>query len=235
MLSRLQREWDVLCRRPVALQQARSWNLPTPRLTSLAELLVQTGLGRGDAEHSEAAEVANELLGRLVVVARGDDLAARVVLQRMLPGMSVLARRRSSAFRGHLDAFDELLSAAWMVIRVFPVERRPRHIAANLLRDTEYHAFRRGARRLLVHDYTEPQRLDQAIAETGNVEPLVELLELVRTAKRSYISDADLRLLSLLLSCRTTRDVADRLEVSERTVRNHRNAVVHRLRNAAAA
>ncbi|MEO6156098.1 MAG: hypothetical protein ABIQ39_00550, partial [Ilumatobacteraceae bacterium] len=104
------------------------------------------------------------VLGQLVEFARTDPLAGRVVLQRLLPGLSAIARRRGTHMREHLEAFDELLSAAWSVISNFPVERRRHHVAASLLRDCEYHAFRRDHRRAVVHDYSDGHDFDRAMS-----------------------------------------------------------------------
>ena len=58
-------------------------------------------------------ETANELLRRLLEVAAHDALAARIVLQRILPGLLTVVRVEQ--FRGHgVDAFDVLLAeASW--------------------------------------------------------------------------------------------------------------------------
>jgi DNA-binding CsgD family transcriptional regulator len=235
VLSRLQREWRLITVRPAVLARVARWGLVEPSPRSLDELLVATGMGDPAPAHTERAQRANALLAGLLVTARTDELAARVVLQRILPGLSSVARRHSDGFDSRIAALDELLAAAWTVIRSFPVERRPNHLASNLLRDSEYHAFRRATRRKLVHELTDPCDLDAACDRPTAMEPLDELLELVAEARRSNLTDGDLRLLSLLLSCANTTEVAAQLEVSERTVRNHRDAMVHRLRSAVAA
>jgi hypothetical protein len=122
------------------------------------------------------------------------------------------------------------------VIRQFPVERRRQHIAASLLRDCEHQAFRREQRRLLIHEYTDSDRLDRVI-EVGEVatEPLFEVLEVIGAARLHHLREGDVELLAVLLSGRLLRDAAAELRVSVRTVRNHRDAVVHRLRAAVAA
>jgi len=177
-----------------------------------------------------------EVLAGVVAAARTDALAARVVLQRLLPGLSSLARRHAAGrFEGNLDAFDELLSAAWAVIREFPVDRRPRHVAANLLRDTEYHAFTKATRRLLVHELTEPQSLDVPVVIEADREPLDELADVVRSARIRLLTDRDLHLLRLLVRGCTIAEVAAALQVSVRTVGNRREVLVSRLREAALA
>lgn len=232
LLSRLQREWNLLRSRRSALQRATAWGLTGAALTSLDELLVLTGLGANQTDAS-----FDEALRRLVAIARRDDLAARVVLQRMLPGLSASAKRFSSTFDGQLDALDELLSEAWTVIRSFPIERRDRYVIKNMLRDCEYHAFLKARRRLLVHELTDPVTFDWSAPTTPEpaAEPLAVVLELLRRARDAGMSDADLAVATALLNNRTVKQAANQLHVTDRTVRNRRHALVRQLRALAEA
>ena len=234
LIARLNREWQVLNHRPAVLRRATGWGLQVP-FANLDEILIATGFvpfGH-DRVTGGAAPSADELLGRLLVVARTDEVAARVVLQRMLPGLINRAGRWSERRRGgSAEPFDELLSAAWTVIREFPVERRPHHLAANLLRDSESRAFSNATRRLLVLEPTAPHLLD-ACVEVARSEPDEELGEVLAAA--AALSERDLLIIELLLRGCTQTEMARQLAVSERTVRNHRNAVMHRLRCAVMA
>lgn len=226
LLSRLQREWNVLRGRRSVLQRASAWNITPGSLSSLDELLVATGLGSNPTDGS-----SDEALRRLVMIARDDDLAARVVLQRMLPGLSASAKRFSSSFGGQLEALDELLSEAWSVIRSFPIERRDRYVIKNLLRDCEYHAFLKARRRLLVHELTDPTTFDWSLAAPeAAAEPLAVIIELLQRARAAGMSDDDFALATALLSNRTVKQAADQLQVTDRTVRNRRQALVRQLR-----
>ncbi|MDO8364032.1 MAG: LuxR C-terminal-related transcriptional regulator [Actinomycetota bacterium] len=240
--NRLQHEWRAISQRPEVLHRAQGWGLGITFVT-LDEVVAATGYwcseqARLRARSGQATDVlavgaGNEVLRRLLVASHTDVVAARVVLQRLLPGLVTRARRWGDHRPGGSpEAFDELLSAAWTVIREFPVERRPRHLAANLLRDSEHRAFTRAARRSLVQESTEPDLLDRA-AEPAPVEPLHELAEVVATARS--LTDGDRKLLGMLVRGCTAAEVAVLLEVSERTVRNQREAMVHRLRSAALA
>ena len=51
----------------------------------------------------------DRVLAALVVAARTDPLAGRVVLQRLLPGLSAIARRRARCVDEHLRNTDEVL------------------------------------------------------------------------------------------------------------------------------
>ena len=247
-LSRLRAEWEALAISPAALRSARSWQLPIGEFGSLDDVLSAAGMrlvappadvAPGDATAAVVgvtaggAPAGDEVLRMLVVVARTDALAARVVLQRLLPGLSAAARRHGRCHNEHLAAFDELLSVAWGVIREFPVERRNHHLAPALLRDCEHHAFRKQTRRLLILEPTEPRRLDRVEREVAT-EPLLELCQVIGAARGGHLAPADVALLRLLLSGRRLAEVAEELSISGRSVRNHRSAAVHRLRAAVA-
>jgi DNA-binding CsgD family transcriptional regulator len=236
LLVRLTREWEALTSRPAVLRRAAAWDLGVA-FESLDDLVAATGF-RSDrtATAVNDASESNAVLGRLLLVARRDDVAARVVLQRMLPGIVTASRRWARRCQG-ADPVAELLAAAWPVIRTYPVERRPQHLAAQLLRDTEYHAFIRPRRRAIQQDLVPPTTFDRDLfgtdPERRPVDSRVELAELVAVARRTVLTDRDLRLLGLLLSGRSTPEVAAAMATSVRSVGNHRDALVSRLRQTA--
>ena len=226
LLTRLQREWNVLSNRRSAVLRASAWRLTPRALSSLDELLVLTGLGPGPMDPS-----SDETMRRLVTLARHDDLAARVVLQRMLPGLSRCAKRNSSGFDSQLDALDELLSEAWTVIRSFPIERRDRYVIKNLLRDCEYRAFLKARRRMLIQDVTDPAHLDRAVEpDDDGGEPLITIMDLLGSARSAGMAAADVEIVVALLNTSTVKQAAAALRVTDRTVRNRRQSVVHQLR-----
>ena len=226
LLTRLQREWNLLSGRRSAVLRATAWKLTPRAISSLDELLVLTGLGPGPVDPA-----SDETMRRLVTLASHDDLAARVVLQRMLPGLSNCAKRNSSGFDSQLDALDELLSEAWTVIRSFPIERRDRYVIKNLLRDCEYRAFLKARRRLLVQDVTDPAILDRAIEHDDSAgEPLTTIVELLGRARAAGMSDDDVDVVVALLNTSTVKQAAAVLRVTDRTVRNRRQVVVSQLR-----
>jgi hypothetical protein len=205
--------------------RATAWKL-TPRvLSSLDDLLVLTGLGPGPVDPA-----SDDTMRRLVAVARHDDLAARVVLQRMLPGLSTCAKRNSSGFDSRLDALDELLSEAWTVIRSFPIEHRDRYVIKNLLRDCEYRAFLKARRRMLVQDVTDPAHLDRAVEiDEGSAEPIITIVEMLTAARTAGMSRSDVAVVVALLNTSTVKQAATALGVTDRTVRNRRQTVVRQL------
>ena len=131
--QRLDREWSQLRSRPAALRHAAGWAIVEGPLHDLDQVLVAVGYEVAWTPANEAA------MRRLVVQAADDELAARVVIQRVLPGLLAVVRRRS----GRPDeVLDELIGAAWIAVRTFNPARRPRCIAAALIADADYRAFR---------------------------------------------------------------------------------------------
>ena len=215
---RLQREWLALSQRRAVVRRAQNWGLGLS-FSSLDDLLAATG------HRAVGAPAPVEELPAEVV-------AARVLLQRLLPGLVAAARRWERRHGTATDAFDEVVAAAWVVVREYPYERRPHHLVANLLRDAEYHAFIRPRRRLVVHVPVATDRLDRPV-DHERLDPLRELADVV--ACTPLLTAHEHELLVLLLSGRTTLDIAAELHVSERTVRAHRESMVGRMREAIAA
>jgi hypothetical protein len=231
LLTRLQREWTLISSRRSSVEQASAWKLTARVIGSLDELLVLTGLGPGPVDPA-----SDETMRRLVAVARHDDLAARVVLQRMLPGLSSIAKRHSDGFDSQLDALDELLSVAWAVIRSFSIETRDRYVIKNLLRDCEHQAFLKSRRRRMIHELTDPADLDTAMdGDDSDQEPLGTIVELLGRAKKAGMTEADIAMVVTLLNTSTVKEAAAALRVTDRTVRNRRHSVIHQLRELAGA
>ena len=120
--------------------QARRWSVTDQPFDDLDVLLTLAG------HLAEPTAAADDVLGRLVGVARTDDLASRIVLQRLLPGLLAIVRRRQSP---DVDgSFEQLIGATWLVIHAYQPDRRPRRVAANLVRDASYRAFIAPGRRM---------------------------------------------------------------------------------------
>ena len=140
--TRLWLEWDEIGGRRRTVHRASNWPLPGGPVRHLDEVLARAGYGQ-----DPKSEPCDEYLSQLAAIAKTDDLACRIVIQRILPGLIATALRRGRIVDGGAPtALDELLSAAWVVIRNYPIDRRPRRVAANLLRDIEYLAFVRDTR-----------------------------------------------------------------------------------------
>ncbi len=224
--TRLDREWTALRRRRDVVAGARRWGVTARPFADLDELLRLAGYEvAGTAEH-------NEVLLRLVAVAKSDDLAARIVLQRIMPGLLAVVRRRASH---HADeAFEELIGAVWMAIRCCPVERRSPHVAANLVRDAAYRAFTAPTRRRSATEVSvDPRVLDETPAST-DVSAFEELAALVAAGRSAGMASSDLDLVRDLVRVGSPGVLAGQRKVTPRTIRNHRDRVTRQLRRLAA-
>ena len=176
------------------------------------------------------------VLAALAALSPDDDLAARIVLQRLLPGLSATARRRSRSLDDHLVHTDDLLAAAWTVVRTRPARPRQDFVASSLLRAIEHQVFVRPGRRQLVHELVEPATMDTAVERDDDGDAaLFQIVGVLGCVGQRALRDGDTELINALLRCDDLRDAARRLQVSERTVRYHRDAMVGRLRQALAA
>jgi hypothetical protein len=226
LVTRLQVQWGEITHSAPALTRARVW-FPDVTITDLDDVLTLVGF------HGRRIDVeADARLLHLVTVARHDDLAARVVLQRLVPGLLTIAGRRTRYTGGRVhEVFNDLASAAWLLVRTYPVERRPTKVAVNLLRDAEYEIFVRHARRLV----SRSERITAWVPDT----PVPDddhagtcLVEVLRLGRDCGMPDHDLRLLAELASGRHPDVVAASLGCSTRSVRNRRNAMARALRAA---
>jgi DNA-directed RNA polymerase specialized sigma24 family protein len=130
-VSSLDSEWRRLASRelPALL---RVWSAREPTLAPFAD---PTQLIRFLREPAPSAQ-KDELLRALVRIAADDPLAARVVLQALMPGLKRIAGRVLLDLSERDELWELLLAHAWERIRQYPLARRPQRIAANILLDT---------------------------------------------------------------------------------------------------
>jgi hypothetical protein len=129
----LDAEWRRLTRTSRARRTLKQWSIAHPALRGLPDLDELLERRRDD-------RAAPAILRALAVLAPGDDLAARTLLQALLPGLVRLA-----GIAGYDDpaAIEEMVSLAWERIRTYPTGRRG-SVAANVLFDVRkrYRAHR---------------------------------------------------------------------------------------------
>jgi hypothetical protein len=231
LTAQLDREWAGLRRCPRALRRARSWaDRVTPDLTALV----------GDVDnldqiinrtHAERGESGERLLRALLILATDDRLAGRVVVQRLLPGVLATTKR----YRGlceHHDPIGEAIGALWVALATFDVEQRRGPAAASIISDTMFAAFRRRARlRSADEEPIEPRALDNE-PSTSTTCALVELAEVVGDARRAGVPTHDIDLIRHLVRAGSPGLVARQRQVTPRTVRNHRDRAIGRIREA---
>lgn len=114
-LAELNAEWrELVAPSPVTVG---TWTLRHPELLPAQDLddLLDVIRTRPDEALSALLRIGRE----------GEALAWRVVLQAMLGKVVMLCRSRP-------DRFDEAVSELWLAIAEYPLDRRPRSIAANL-------------------------------------------------------------------------------------------------------
>ncbi len=129
-------DWRLLGASRRTEQAMRRW-APDPVLGRLGCLDdVVRGTSR-DVERSEA----NALLLALVRRARADELAGRAVLQALIPGLVIVTRRLGGA--RDPDVASDVVTEALARIRNYPIEARPRAVAANVILDVFQRVLRR--------------------------------------------------------------------------------------------
>lgn len=235
LASRLDSEWSLLRTERRSIRRARSWadpslDHPLDRLAvgviDLADILGATHRGAAPAGHGDA------ILCRLIDLAADDELAGRIVLQRLLPGL-ITRSCGYREFQERCDLMEAVVPAAWEAIRRYDTVRRPCNVAASLQSDAVFQAFRRPLRR---RSATEVVRHIRTFADTPALDDvpvaLVELAAVVREARRAGVADHHLDLIRQLVSTGSPRMVAEARQVTPRTIRNHRDRAVENIRAA---
>jgi DNA-directed RNA polymerase specialized sigma24 family protein len=146
----LDREWEQLARGSLR-QRLGVWAGSEPTLAPFTDAQGLIRFLRGGASPVDK----DRLLRALVAIARDDRLAARVVLEAVMPGLKRLVERATFDERDREELWSLVLAHAWQQIRGYPLERRPAKIAANLILETRRQAlaeFRRERQRR----YDEP-------------------------------------------------------------------------------
>ncbi len=221
-------EWERIRTRRPTLAKVNAWPFMPMAVDDLDRVLELCGFGRAVDDRE-----GDRLLWHVVREATTCDVAARIVLHRILPALMAMAKRRGRLVRGGMDAaMTDILATAWCVIREYPHHRRHDKVAANLVRDTEYHTFVRHHR---LRHVDETQVGDEVLhrfieAHTGN--PDDDVQEMLRDAEEMGVEQRHIDLLRQFANGRTNDDVAADLGVSTRTVRNHKRHAVEAVRSA---
>jgi DNA-directed RNA polymerase specialized sigma24 family protein len=148
-IARLERDW----RRELASVELachlRQWQAIEPTLRAFSDPVAVLRFLR----RSAPGERQDRVLRALVSRAGADAVAGRLVLHALLPGLKRLSARLLVDTRDQEELWSTLLACAWQRIRGYPVERRPRRVAANVLLDTLHDAV--AAHRRAVRDRAE--------------------------------------------------------------------------------
>lgn len=236
LATSLMTEWQRMARQPHNIRRANSLGLPGEPVTHLQEVLSRSGLDDvSNADHFD------EYLAQLVECAKSDDLATRMVFQRIMPGLISMAMRRAPLVTGGLSgAFDRIASSAWVVIRQYPIDRRPRRVAANLLMDIEYLAFVREPR--LKQNRSEFQYAPGGLLgiefkhfrlgeyEDDPVSSGAELDLLFYEFEKHGLTENDLQILRAVCFDINSVEIAPHLQIKPRSVRNRRERALEKAR-----
>jgi hypothetical protein len=231
---RLDAEWQHLRTSRRMIRRARAWALADPAhplaavavdIDDLDDLLRATQRG---------AAADNEILLRLVELACTDELAGRVVIQRLLPGL-VRQALPYRCFHDDVDPVALAVSAAWLALRSYDTGRRRHHVAASLLSDAIFDAFRRPLRRRSARELVRSPDLFVDMVYVEQPSGLEELAEVVREARAAGVADRDVQLIRELARADSPSLVASQRQVTTRTIRNHRERAVSSVRSAIAA
>lgn len=159
LYRQLIQEWVELHHSPSTTRAVRRWVRLEPVLAGCrtpGEIVDRIDV----APHEEK----DQLLLALVRLAQdGNQLAGRTALQALLPKLSRIASRTSQSSTGTWAEDHRHITIAefWQVLADYPVQRRPRRVAANLGLDTLHRICRAGKRPEPVpvdpHDHLTPQ------------------------------------------------------------------------------
>ena len=227
-------EWNALARRPSCIAHANAWGLPGEPVTHLDQMLERMGFNR--PAHCDEAD---QYLAQVVRIARTDDLAARLAVQRVVPHILAIAKRRGRIHAGGVEeALNAVMAQVWLVIRTYPSDNRPRKIAANIVRDVEYKEFvvPQRKRRTTVEHF-DPEILDGFIQDMtrepnsihtgcdGSSDALTEL-------EARNMDPERLALLKLVAAGYTSKEIGEILRIRARTVRWQRAEALSFARSA---
>jgi hypothetical protein len=220
VFAALDREWRTFAASAQVAAALTRWGRAEPALAGF-ESVDDVLACRPDAERGPAA------LRALATRAATDEVAARVVLQAMLPG---LVRLTVNAGDRDPDAAAHVLAIAWERIRTYGSDRRSA-FATNLLLDVRKALL--AERACLPAD---PWRVEESISAEDEALPWLFVWEL---AAREKAGDLPAGATELLVRNRVEGhsivDLAARRGVSEHGLLQRRLRAEHRLRRDLAA
>ncbi len=242
--SALNREWHYRFARGLVDAPA-SWR-------DYSRLSCYRLVGEPLAEMSAAgvsARRADEIAEALAeAAAAGDEVATRVMVQRMLPNLVAIAW--GGGFSGgasageEADTLDTMISTVWLALATGDALRGEAGVWRRLMRDAEYLELQRPRRRRAIEDraaarmaVTATSVADITGRPDGSAPPAVEeLLEVVGEALTHGLRSSDAHLLARLgVAGVPVTEVAetDPAHVTPRCIRYRRAAALRRVRSLA--
>jgi hypothetical protein len=188
LFAALDREWQTVCSSRLADRARSQWTDDAlRRFSNLTDLIATLRRSRHNPDAADA------ILAALARRAPADELAARTLLQAVLPGLFNVAKRLGHGWVDD-DLEAEVLGEAVARIRTYPIERRPRLIAANITWDVFGAISRRRKRAARV--VLEPVANLELRETTAASDPSSEVCELIHDAlERGSLRETDACLL----------------------------------------
>lgn len=230
VIDQLDNEWEELVRRGTLARAVRRWADREPALTDQDA----SALVRKPTETS--ATKPDAVLAALLRCGRTDPLASRVLLQRFLPCLKRMIAATPPEFRD--EWLGSLVAFAYEAIRTYPLDRRPRRIAANLA--SEIHRRAWATLRERTRDRSELVFSSSEVPWDRPCPPVdlsdVELADTLRWAiRRGLVDGATVRLLLLTrVGGMSVQAVASLFHEKAATLRQRRWRAERRLRAALA-
>ena len=125
-------DWQRTAHSPLMIACFRAWRFRAPALARFDD---PAGLIHFMRSATPSAE-KDAVLCALLIWSKYEPLGARIVLQAIWPGLLRLSARLTPDGREREELRSIMYLAVWEGIRDYPVARRPRRVAANLLLDT---------------------------------------------------------------------------------------------------
>ncbi len=181
---------------------------------------------------------ADRVLAALARRAPSDALAARALLQALMPGLKSIVGAYSQRL-GNEETASAVIAAAYARIRMYPIERRPQHIAANIVRDTRQVVWRQLIKDLAFGSAFGPigslTTVDPTPAATPEPAAGELVLNLIDEAVRSHRLSRDCARLIVLtrVADRSCQELADLEGLDIRAVYQRRYRAESRLARVA--
>jgi hypothetical protein len=224
ILPSLDAEWQRIARGPAARRALRRWAELHPDLHGAAHL-------DDLLERRRDPAAAPGILAALADLALTDELAARTLLQALLPG---LVRMASSTGYDDPAAIEDIVSLAWERIRTYPIAR-PGPVAGNILLDVK----KRYRQHRTIDAPRSPELPVEVTGATRSAED--EVVDRIAfrdllAAQRKVVGERGLRaVVRTRVFGLSLADVAAEENVRVHTITQRRWLAVHRLRQLALA
>lgn len=161
LFSVLGHEWDALCARPATQLTLKAWGREDDAFAGFATL--GDLVARIENRQTPLAE-REEVLSSLACLASSDELAARTLLQLMLPGIKALLRR--FYWSGDAERTADVVATVYARIRAFTPSPRPTWVARRL-----FECARRRLRTTVEQQHRQALHEDRWTHEGAGTEP----------------------------------------------------------------